>query len=207
LWIKDIVGQKRLIINANEITPNFLKNVTISEFDKNFDLSKIIISENINISSNDWKLYKSQLIENDIKKEIKEMVIYSNFNYETISNLFSNLSSLSIFELFKLKRNYKQINYSTIEVDAQLQKLYSYPFYFTLMTILSAIIMFNSRSFKSTTLKIILGLFFCVVIYYINNLSQALGTTGKIPLLVSVWITISIITVINFIAFQKINEK
>ncbi len=53
--------------------------------------------------------------------------------------------------------------------------------------------MFNTKSFKSTNLKIIIGLFFCVIIYYINNLFQVLGSTEKIPLILSVWITLLIL--------------
>jgi len=121
--------------------------------------------------------------------------------------LFSNLSSLSIFELLELKNNYKQIKYSTTEVDVQLQKLLSFPIYIFLMTVLSAIIMFNTKKFKSTSLKIIIGLFLCVIIYYINNLFQVMGSTDKIPILTSVWMTIFILSLINIILILDINEK
>ena len=75
------------------------------------------------------------------------------------------------------------------------------------MTILSAIVMFNTKTFKSTTLKIIIGLFFCVIVYYINNLFQVLGNTDKIPVILSVWITLLILIMFNSVAVFKINEK
>ena len=75
------------------------------------------------------------------------------------------------------------------------------------MTVLSAIIMFNTKTFKSTSLKITIGLFFCVIIYYVNNLFQVLGSTEKIPLVLSVWITLIILTNLNIFAILKINEK
>ena len=207
LWIKDIINQNTLIVNASEINQNFLKNVNISEFDKNFDLIKIITSENVNISSNNWILYNANIVENNNTSKIDKLIIYSNFNYEQINNLFSNLSSLSILELFDLRKNYKKINYSTIEIDIQLQKLLSYPIYFTLMTLLSAIIMFNVKRFASVSLKVVIGLLVCVVIYYLNNLSQVLGSTEKIPLTLSVWMTLIIITILNLIFSININEK
>ena len=61
------------------------------------------------------------------------------------------------------------MNYSLIEIDLQLLKLISYPLYLLLMTIFSALIMFKVKRLDSTTIKISLGLFFSVVIYYINN--------------------------------------
>ena len=207
LWIKDITNQSTLIINASEINQNFLKNVNISEFDKNFDLIRIITSENVNINSNDWILYNANIVENNNANIVDKLTIYSNFNFEQINNLFSNLSSLSILELLDLRENYKKINYSTTEIDIQLQKLLSYPIYFALMSLLSAIIMFNVKQFKSTSLKIIIGLMACVAIYYLNNLSQVLGNTEKIPLILSTWMTLILLAIFNTILFVNINEK
>jgi lipopolysaccharide export system permease protein len=206
-WIKDITSQSTLIINASEINQNLLKNVNISEFDKNFDLIRIITSENVNINSNNWILYDANIVKSNSTNIVDELMIYSNFNFEQINNLFSNLSSLSILELLELRENYKRINYSTIEIDIQLQKLLSYPIYFALMSLLSAIIMFNVKQFKSTSLKIIIGLMACVAIYYLNNLSQVLGNTEKIPLILSVWMTLIILAIFNTILFININEK
>ena len=207
LWIKDLVNQNKLIINATTIEGERLKRVNISEFDERFNLLRIVNSENVDISSNYWVLNNAViLLENETRKEDK-LIIFSNFNYEKINNLFSNLSSLSILELFELRENYKRINYSTTEIDVQLHKLISYPFYFVLMTLLSAIIMLNVKNFKNTSFKITVGLFFCVIIYYVNNLFQVLGSTGKIPLILSVWITLIILAIVNSFLTLNINEK
>lgn len=207
LWIKDFNNKKKIIVNADRIDENFLINVNISEFDNNFNLLQIITSEKVDIKSNNWQLIKPNFVRNNQTEEIESAIIYSNFNYEKINTLFSNLSALSLLELIDLRNNYNQINYSTTEIDLQLQKLISFPIYFSLMTVLSAIIMFNTKTFKSTTLKIIIGLFFCVIVYYANNLFQVLGSTNKIPLILSVWITLLILIMFNSIAVLKINEK
>jgi lipopolysaccharide export system permease protein len=208
LWIKDVVNQNKLIINAAKIEGDKLKKVNISEFDESFNLLRIINSENVDISSNYWVLDDSVVLrENETNEKNDKSIIFSNFNYEKINNLFSNLSTLSILELFELRDNYKRINYSTTEIDVQLHKLISYPLYFVLMTLLSAIIMLNVKNFKSTSFKITVGLFFCVIIYYVNNLFQVLGSTGKIPLILSVWITLIILAIVNSFLTLNINEK
>ena len=56
-----------------------------------------------------------------IVSQSKKSKIISNFNYKRIQSPYSNLSSLSIPELFELK-NYKLLGYSTVEVDVH-QKL------------------------------------------------------------------------------------
>jgi lipopolysaccharide export system permease protein len=207
LWIKDVFDKKILIVNASKIENNFLINVNISEFDKNFNLVKVISSDKVNISSNNWVLNNINLIENNNLQKLEQMQLFSNFDFEKINSLFSNLSALSILELFELRNNYIKINYSTTEIDVQLQKLSTNPVYFTLMTILSAIIMFNTKRFKSNSLKITIGLFLCVVIYYMNNLFQVLGNTEKIPIMISVWIAPMIIMFVNSLLLVRINEK
>jgi len=207
LWIKDVLEEKTLFVNATKIENNFLIDVNISEFNKNFDLLRVISSKKVNINSNNWILNEVKLIDNNNSKELDEIQLFSNFDFKKINSLFSNLSALSILELIELRTNYKKINYSTIEIDVQLLKLFSYPIYFTLMTILSSIIMFNTKKFKSNSLKITIGLFFCVVIYYMNNLFYVLGNTEKIAPMISVWITLATIFFINSILVLKINEK
>ena len=207
LWIKDVLDEKTLFVNATKIENNFLIDVNISEFNKNFDLLRVISSKKVNINSNNWILNEVKLIDNNNSKELDEIQLFSNFDFKKINSLFSNLSALSILELIELRTNYKKINYSTIEIDVQLLKLFSYPIYFTLMTILSSIIMFNTKKFKSNSLKITIGLFFCVVIYYMNNLFYVLGNTEKIAPMISVWITLATIFFINSILALKINEK
>ena len=169
LWIKDYIDGETRIINASKINQNFLIDAFISEFDEEFNLKKNIQSEKIDIKKNEWEIYNPRIFENNTSKNLNLIKITSNFDYKRIQSLFSNLSSLSLIELIKLRMNYKQINYSTTEVDIQLQKLLYFPLYFMLMTILSAIIMFNTKRFKGATFKISIGLFFCVIIYYINN--------------------------------------
>ena len=207
LWIKDIVNQNKIIVHASKIEENYLNNVTISIFDNQFNLIQLITSEKVDIQTNNWKLEKAKSLMDNFGEENNKLTIYSNFNSKKINNLFSNLSSLSLMELINLRNNYKQINYSTTEIDVQLQKLLSFPFYYTLMVILSSVIMFNTKRFKSTTFKITIGLFFCVIIYYTNNLFQVLGSTEKIPTILSVWIALIILAFVNVLTILKINEK
>jgi len=135
------------------------------------------------------------------------MEIKTNFDYLVIQSLFSNLSSLSILELLELRKNYKSLNYSLIEIDIQLLKLISFPIYLMLMTIFSSIIMMSTKQLKSSILKISIGLFFCVIIYYLNNLFSVLGSTEKINHIISIWIPLLILSSTIIFASSKINEK
>ena len=208
LWIKDVVNKKVNIINASKIDRNLLLNVFITEFDEKFEVIRNIQSQKIDIKNKIWKIYDANIYNNNGGVEkIDNVNFKSNFDYKKIQSLFSNLSSLSLIELFELRKNYKSLSYSTTEVDVQIQKIISFPLYFTLMTLLAALLMFNTKKFKNTTFKLAIGLFMSVIIYYMNNFFMILGNTEKIPVLISIWVPLFVILIINSIAMININEK
>ena len=207
LWIKDEIGNNINIIHANKTENEFLLDVSITQFNKDFEIQSIIISKKVDISSFQWKLFEPLILKNNQSIVINKMTLQSNFNLKKINSLFSNLSSLTIFELFKLRKSYKSLNYSVIDVDSHLYKVISYPVYLTLITIFAAIIMFNIRFQKNSLFKIVLGIFLSVIIYYINYFLNILGTNEKIPLVLSIFMPLIILTIINFISIIKLNEK
>ena len=207
LWIKDKINNNITIINASKIDGVFLIETIISEFNEKFDIQRNIQSNKIDIKSREWIAYDVTIYENNIVTKRPKLKIISNFDYEKIQSLFSNLSSLSLFELFNLKDNYRSLNYSTTEVDLQILKVVTYPIYLTLMTLLSSVIMFATKSLKSSTFKISFGLFASVVIYYINNFFNVMGKTEKISLIPSIMIPLVILILINSVFLYRINEK
>ena len=207
LWIKNTINDKITIVNASKIDNNFLLDVFITEFDKNYNVERNIKSEKVDTSSKEWLVFNPKVYQNNEQYDFENLKINSNFDYEKIQNLFSNLSSLSLIKLIELRKNYKKLNYSTTEVNIQILKIMTYPIYFVLMTILSAIIMFNTKSYKSTALKISVGLFFSVIIYYLFNFFYILGNIEKISLILSICVPLLTLSMINFFLLFGLNEK
>ena len=207
LWIKDIYNENILMINASSFNKNELLNTYISEFDKNFEILRNIKSQKIDITNKEWIIKDAEIYVQNNREVVESLKFKTNFDYELIQNLFSNMSSLSFIELFEMRKNYKKLNYSLTEIDLQLFKLVSFPFYFILMFIFAAIIMMNTKTFKSKSLKIIIGLFFSVIIYYINNFFYILGNSEKINVISSIIIPLTILTIINSIFMRNINDK
>ena len=207
LWIKDIVNENTLLINASKIEKNFIVNAYISEFDKDFKIIRNIISPKIDVKDKNWIAYNSEVLIDNEKKNFYTFEINTNFDYHIIQNLFSNLSSLTFFELIELRKNYKQLNYSIIDVDLHLFKLFSFPIYLSLMAIFASIIMLNTKHFKSSILKISIGLFFSVIIYYLNNFFNVMGQTEKINLIISVITPLILLSLVNIFMMKEINAK
>jgi lipopolysaccharide export system permease protein len=207
LWIKDEIENKINIINANKVDSEFLLDVSITQLNKNFEVINIIKSKKIDISSFKWKISKPLILKDNQERYLNKMEFKSNFDLQKINSLFSNLSSLTMFELLELKKNYKILNYSLIDIHSHIYKIISYPIYLTLITIFSCIIMFNIGYQKNSFFKITLGIFLSVVIYYVNYFLNILGTNEKIPLILSIFMPLIILTIINFTSIIKINEK
>lgn len=207
LWIKDINNDKINIIHSSGIEKNHLTNSFITEFDNYFNIQKNISSNKINIKNNEWLAYEARLIEDNSIEEADNYKIFSNFDYKKIQSLFSNLTSLSLIKLLELRKNYILLSYSTTEVNIQILKILTFPIYLTLMTILSSIIMFNTKTLSSTSVKISVGLFFSVIIYYINNFFNILGKTEKISIIMSISIPLIVLLIINSVIIKRINEK
>ena len=56
IWIKDEINTNINLINAQKIDGNYLLEVNITQLNKDFDFSRIIHAERVDISSNTWKL-------------------------------------------------------------------------------------------------------------------------------------------------------
>ncbi len=208
IWIKDESEENINIINANTFKNKFLYNVDIIQFDKNFNFESNIISPLVSVENKTWKISNALISDAKGKQnEIKDYSLKTNLNYKDINSLYSNLSSLNIFELNDLRKKYDDINYSSTEVNSAIQKLVSFPFYLTIMTILASTLMLNIKYNKSKVFHLIFGILISVIIYYLSFFFEELGKNEQIPIGISIWIPLIIIILFSTISLVRINEK
>ncbi len=208
LWIKDIVDDKINIINSEKINDHYLKKTTITQYDKDFNFIKNIYAEEIDIKNFNW-IINNAIVSYDEKltNEKKNLILKSNFNLERINNLFENLSSLTIWELYRMDADYKKLGYSLNEIISHKLRLFSFPIYLVIMTILSSILMLNIKYNKSKIYNLVIGIMLSAIIYYINYFINLLGSNGNLPVNISVLLPYLILSMFCFIGIIKINEK
>ena len=139
--------------------------------------------------------------------KFKNIKYISAFDGEIISNLFSNLNSLNIYQLNLLLSNYSKIGYSTTDVNVHLNKLYSLPIFYLLMTTLGLLIMMKFTFIKTKFFTIIVGVFVSVFVYYINYFSSLFGSNETIPIILSIWLPHLILFLICILGGIRINEN
>ena len=208
LWIKEKNGDKIFIINAKTYNTNSLENIKITELNNNYKLINTIISSRANIEKKEWILKDVKIFSEDkITKNYKNYNYLSSFNSRIISNLYSNLNSLNIFQLLKLEENYKTIGYSATEIKLHLNKLYSLPIYLTLTTIIGSLLMFKLNYIKSKFFLVVIGVIVSVIFYYINYFAILFGKNETFPVEIAIWLPQLLIFLICALGLTKLNEN
>ena len=208
LWIKDKLDNKYMIIHSAEIEKNILKNLVISIYDDDFRNENSIIANQADITNNVWVINNAISIDSFGNVEKKDEINFNtNFDYIKINSLFSNLESLSIFELYQQRKDYESVGLNTLEVDIYLNKIFSIPISLIIFAILSSILMLNVKQKKSKSFILILGILLSVTIYYIYYFFGLLGANNKIPILLAIWLPNLILFLSCMIGLVNINEK
>ena len=211
LWIKEILNSnEERIIFAKKAKNNYLENVTIFFFNKDFVLKKKIFSENAYIENNDWSLKNVTVLKFDAElkfEKFETIELNSIYTYEKISNLFKNMHTISFVDLITNYKGLQESGYNKEFLNENLNKMLTLPFFLLIMTAI-ACIMTMHRLKESKNIKfIVAGIMVCVFVFYFKDLSNALGQTNRIPLSLSVWIPILSIGIFSFVGILQINEK
>ena len=211
LWIKENINSGTRIISAEKPDKKKLLVVTILHLDKDYNLYEKITAEEADIQNNLWILKNVNIFNMNQgvfqKKTISTFSLESNYNYEKINNLFKNFDTTSFIDLIFNYNNLIESGYSKVFLDQALHTLLSIPFFLLVMTGLASILTLNTLK-KSDNFKfIIVGLVSTVLIFYFKDLSIALGVTDRIPLILSIWAPVIVLSLFIFIGVLQINEK
>jgi len=211
LWIKEILNSnEERIIFAKKAKNNYLEDVTIFFFDKDFELKKKIFSENAYIENNDWSLKNVTVFKFDAElkfEKFKTIELNSIYTYEKISNLFKNTHTISFVDLITNYKGLQESGYNKEFLNENLNKMLTLPFFLLIMTAIACILTMHRLKESKNIKFIVVGIMVCVFVFYFKDLSNALGQTNRIPLSLSVWIPVLSIGIFSFIGILQINEK
>ena len=211
LWIKENTKDGIRIVSAKNAQQNVIREILIFNFDENYNLKNKIKAKEADITSNTWLLKDISIInfKNQASDEnkIKQISLESIYTYEKIINLFKNFDTISFIDLTLGYNDFLNKGYNEIFLNQSLQSMLSLPFFLMIMTALASTLTLNTMK-KSNNFKfIIIGLIFVIVIYYLKDLSIALGQTDRIPLGLANWMPVIAVGIFSFIGILQINEK
>ena len=211
LWIKENLTNGQRIISSKEIDQKKLKKLTIFNFDKDYNLINKIYSETADIEKNKWMLKNVVLVNftGDVfdQNELEELEIESIYTYEKITSLYKNFDTLSFIDLVTNYQSLLDQGYSNVFLKQSFNNMLSMPFFLLTMTALASILVLGKLTKSNNTRYVFIGLISCIIIYYLKDLSIALGKTNRIPLTLATWMPILIIGLFSSIGILQINEK
>jgi len=206
IWIKE----KNFIIQSSSLDKKYLKNVTIYEFDNNFNFLKRIEADEANIETKTWKLINPIIINESGKKSYYEDKIFlydSYYDVNKINSLYSNLDTISFWDIKKEIKILEERGYSTNDMRAKMQRSLAFPFFLLGMILLSGVFTLSSNFRESNWTYVFLSIITSVLVFYLNDFSAALGKTDKLPVELSVWMPILIIFIFSTVGIIHANQK
>ena len=210
IWIREKDGNNINIIKSERLEGDQLINISIYKFNENYILSSRIDASEARISENPWILQNGRKI--DFKKENKtqEFLTFkfeSTFNVDKLNSIYSNLDTVSFFNLITNMENLVSKGYNPTLLTEKKHFYLSLPFFLVLMVCLASMFTLNTNDRRQNTYYILLSIIVCVVIFYFKNFSTALGTTEKIPIILSVWSPVIILSLFCSVGVMQINDK
>ena len=210
IWIKERGVNSNYMIRASNLEKENLVGLTIYEFDKNNNFTRRIEADSANITSLRWVLKNIRVIDADgiISNEpIKEPFYFSMYDIKKIKSLYSNLDTISFWDLGNEIKLLKQRGYSTREMQVKLHKSLAFPFFLLSMVLLSGVFTLGISFKDNNWTYIFIAIITSVLIFYFNRFSEALGKTERLPIELSVWMPILIIFVFSTVGLINANQK
>ena len=210
IWIKERGLEANYMIRASHLEKENLMGVTIYEFDKDNNFTRRIEADSANITSLRWVLKNIKVINSDgitLTEPIENPYYFSMYDIKKIKSLYSNLDTISFWDLEHEIDLLKQRGYSTREMQVKLHRSLAFPFFLLSMVLLSSVFTLETTFKDDNWTYLFLTIASSVLIFFFNDFSAALGKTDKLPIELSVWMPIVIIFVFSFVGIIHANQK
>ena len=210
IWIKEKTSNSYNIIRASNLSGSDLINLSIYEFDSENNFMKRIDAKSADISTFNWVLNGARVVDGNGKIIIENennLLHKSLYDIRKIKSLYSNLDTISFWNLDKEIKVLEDRGYSTREMRAKLQRSLTFPLFLLSMIFLSGVFTLGMQFKQNNWTYIFIAILTSVLIFYFNDFSAALGKTDKLPLGISVWMPILIIFIFSSIGLIHANQK
>ena len=208
LWIKENKNDETLIIRADRVeSENFskLNNVTIYKYNKN-NFNQRLDSKMLSIKNNIWTLKNATVVDKNGLTSNQDIVFESSINFEKLSGFFLNANTFSIWNIQSKIKQIKERGYYGENLIIMFHKYLSLPFMLFGMIIISSIFTINKNFKFNNFINIFIGIIFGISLQYFNDISVAIGKSGKIPIVLSSWLPVIIIMTFSLYSLLRNND-
>ena len=129
------------------------------------------------------------------------------YDIKKIKSLYSNLDTISFWNLKKEIKLLEDRGYSSAEMRAKFQRSVAFPLFLLSMVLLSGVFTLGLYFKDNNWTYVFIAVITSVIIFYFNDFSAALGKTGKLPIEISVWMPVVIIFIFSAVGLIHANQK
>ena len=129
------------------------------------------------------------------------------YDIKKIKSLYSNLDTISFWDLKNEIQLLEARGYSTREMEAKFQRAFAFPFFLLSMVLLSGVFTLGMTFKENNWSYVFIAIITSVLVFYFNDFSAALGKTEKLPIVISVWMPIVIIFIFSGVGVIHANQK
>ena len=210
IWIKEKSYGNNYIVRASKLDGQTLFDLSIYEYDANNNFLRRVEAKSANISSLEWDLEDIILIDKNgtiLLQNISNFKYRSMYDIKKIKSLYSNLDSISFWDLENEIKLLENRGYSTNEMRTKFQRSIAFPLFLLSMILLSGVFTLGTQVKESNWSYVFIAIISSVLIFYFNDFSAALGKTDKLPVEISVWMPIVIIFLFGTVGLIHANQK
>ena len=210
IWIKEKNLIKNTIIRSSNLQGENLVNLTIYEFDGKNNFLRRIEAESANIKTSKWVLKNAKISDKDgnpIPENTEKNYYTSIYDLEKIKSLYSNLDTISFWDIKQEIELLEERGYSTKQMETKFQKSLAFPFFLLAMVLLSAVFTLGIKFRENNLTYVFITILACVLIYFFNDFSAALGKAERLSVEIAVWMPIIIIFIFSAVGVIYANQK
>lgn len=208
IWIKEIKDKKKYIIRTDRINDGDflnLKNISIYVYENNQFIERIM-GKDVQISEGNWKINNVEIVSREKNKNLDKFVHKSQINLDNLKEVFINSDTFSIWNMQSELKQIRARGYYGQEIIIKFNKYLSLPFLLFSMVFLSTVFTLNINYTFNNFIYAFFGILAGIMVYFLGDLSIALGKSGKIPMILSVWMPILLIMTFSTYSLLKNNE-
>ena len=184
--------------------------LTIYQFDKDNNFIKRIEASHADISTTVWKLKKVNILDENgklLSLNLPEISYSSIYDLDKIKSLYSNLDTVSFWNIGNELKLLEERGYSTKQMETKLHRSLAFPFFLLSMVFLSGVFTLGIDFKENNITYIFITIIICILVYFFNDFSAALGKTERLSVEIAVWMPILIIFVFSAAGMIYANQK
>ena len=194
IWLKEQRDLHSYIIRTDDNKNKkykILKNISIYKFNMNNEFIERIEGSEVNINKNIWLIKNVKKLDlNGESQNLSTYIFETKINLDELIKFYENSNTFSVWDIPKEIKKIRERGYIGQELFIKLNKFLSLPFFLFSMIFLSKFFTLDITYRFNNFIYAFIGIICGIAVYYLTDLSIAMGKSGKIPLILAVWMPI-----------------